>query len=186
MLKASSNLKKRWSETVGWGWQTTCGPDPGAPSATAAEDLRSEGAWSYRSEAMPRRDEHFGSQCLTLICRLLTSSSRQARWDSDNTFLFGSSGGARLGESVESTFSFPTKCPWRAAYAPRPSSSSLLLFAAFRQRSIISIAPLPSPPRCQTALLSAPLHTFPKFSVTLSLSFSFWAVSYSLRAIFRM
>lgn len=83
-----------------------------------------------------------GSHCLTLIRRLLMRSSRQARWDSDNTFLFGSSGGAQLGESVESTFSSPTKFPWRAAYASRPSSSSLLLFAAFRQRSKISISPL--------------------------------------------
>lgn len=47
-------------------------------------------------------------------------------------------------------------------------SSSLLRFAAFRLRSKIRISPLPpllspptSPLRCQTAVLTAPLRTFP-------------------------
>lgn len=49
-----------------------------------SKDSGSEETGSLGSEAAPRRDEHFGSQCLAEIRCFLMSRSRQARRDSKN------------------------------------------------------------------------------------------------------
>lgn len=88
-----------------------------------SKDSGSEETGSLGSEAAPRRDEHFGSQCLAEIRCFLMSRSRQARRDSKNAFLLRSSAGARLRVQIF----LPVKMPLKSCLH---STSKFFLFAA--------------------------------------------------------